>query len=70
MIYHARNAINVSGLRSALQNLNVQLSNEICNQLFIKHDTDNSGSIQLNEFREIYREINEWIVGCGGMFRL
>ena len=28
----------------------------------MKHDTDNSGSIQINEFREIYREINEWIV--------
>ncbi|CBK19574.2 uncharacterized protein [Blastocystis hominis] len=27
----------------------------------MKHDTDNSGSIQINEFREIYREINEWI---------
>lgn len=52
----------MSGLRIALQNLNVQLSNEICNQLFMKHDTDNSGSIQINEFREIYREINEWIV--------
>ena len=49
-------------MRIALQNLNVQLSNEICNQLFMKHDTDNSGSIQINEFREIYREINEWIV--------
>lgn len=56
-------ALNVSGLKIALQNLNVSLSNEICNQLFLKHDADNSGTIQLREFREIYKEVNQWIVG-------
>lgn len=58
-----RNAINVNGLRVALQQLGIQLSVEICNQLFLKHDLDRSGSIQLNEFRSIQQEVNQWVVG-------
>ena len=57
-----RNAISVNGLRSALQQLGIQLSVEICNQLFLKHDADRSGSIQLNEFRSIQQEVNQWVV--------
>ena len=58
-----RNAINVNGLRVALQQLGIQLSVEICNQLFLKHDIDRSGNIQLNEFRSIQQEVNQWVVG-------
>ena len=57
-----RNAVNVNGLRVALQQLGFQLSVEICNQLFLKHDADRSGTIQLEEFRCIYQEVNQWVV--------
>lgn len=53
----------MNGLRVALQQLGIQLSVEICNQLFMKHDADRSGSIQLNEFRSIQQEVNQWVVG-------
>ena len=56
----SRSSINVNGLRLALQNLGFQLSIEICNQLFMKHDADRSGSIQLNEFVEIEKEVRQW----------
>ena len=52
----------MNGLRLALQNLGFQLSIEICNQLFMKHDADRSGSIQLNEFVEIEKEVRQWVV--------
>lgn len=58
-----RSSINVNGLRMALQSLGIQLSVEICNQLFLKHDADRSGSIQLNEFIEIEKEVRQWVVG-------
>ena len=58
-----RSSINVNGLRMALQSLGIQLSVEICNQLFLKHDADRSGSIQLNEFIEIEQEVRQWVVG-------
>mgnify|MGYP000020134821 FL=1 len=58
----SRSSINVNGLRLALQNLGFQLSIEICNQLFMKHDADRSGSIQLNEFVEIEKEVRQWVV--------
>lgn len=51
----------MNGLRVALQQLGIQLSVEICNQLFMKHDADRSGSIQLNEFRSIQQEVNQWV---------
>ena len=57
--------MNVNGLRVALQQLGFQLSVEICNQLFLKHDADRSGTIQLEEFRCIYQEVNQWVVGPG-----
>ena len=57
----------MNGLRLALQNLGFQLSIEICNQLFMKHAADRSGSIQLNEFVEIEKEVRQWVVSisCG-----
>ena len=58
-----RSSFNVNGLRMALQSLGIQLSVEICNQLFLKHDADRSGSIQLNEFIEIEKEVRQWVVG-------
>ena len=58
-----RSSFNVNGVRMALQSLGIQLSVEICNQLFLKHDADRSGSIQLNEFIEIEKEVRQWVVG-------
>ena len=52
----------MAGLRTALERLNIRLTDAICNQLFMKHDLDRSGSIQIHEFREIYKEVNQWIV--------
>ena len=50
-----RNAVNVNGLRVALQQLGFQLSVEICNQLFLKHDADRSGTIQLENLLDIFQ---------------
>ena len=53
----------VANLQAAMKGVNISLSSEICNQLFLRHDVDDSGFINLEEFRAIYDEINEWFVG-------
>lgn len=55
--------MNVSSLQTALRTLGITLSGEICNQMFLRHDVDNSGVINYEEFRAIYDEVNQWVVG-------
>lgn len=54
--------MNVSSLQTALCTLGIALSGEICNQMFLRYDVDNSGMISYDEFRAIYEEVNQWVV--------
>ena len=56
----------VANLQTAIKGVGITLSNEVCNQLFLRHDTDNSGFISVDEFRAIFDEVNEWFVGFDG----
>ena len=56
----------VANLQAAIKGVNIALSNEVCNQLFLRHDVDNSGFISVDEFRAIFDEVNEWFVSFGG----
>ena len=57
----------VANLQTAIKELGIPLSAEVCNQLFLRHDVDDSGIISINEFQAICNEVNEWFVGLHGL---
>ena len=49
-------------MESAFSRMGKCIGADICSQLLMKHDTDRSGTISINEFQAIVQEVEQWNV--------